>query len=94
MTNSIAEIEQAKVLLITGSNTTENHPIIGAAVKRAVQQHGAKLIVVDPRKIELVDLATLWLHPRPGTDIAWINGLMKIILDEDLYDQEYVPVQD
>ena len=90
MTNSIAEIEQAKVLLITGSNTTENHPIIGAAVKRAVQQHGAKLIVVDPRKIELVDLATLWLHPRPGTDIAWINGLMKIILDEDLYDREYV----
>jgi len=87
MTNAIGEIEQAKVILVTGSNTTENHPVIGAAIKRAVQHHGARLIVVDPRKIELAEMASLWLHPRPGTDIAWINGLIKIILDEDLYDK-------
>jgi formate dehydrogenase alpha subunit len=90
MTNAIGEIDQAKVILVTGSNTTENHPVIGAAIKRAVQDHGARLIVVDPRKIELAEMASLWLHPRPGTDIAWINGLIKIILDEDLYDKEYV----
>ena len=72
MTNSISDIEEAKVILITGSNTTENHPVIGAAIKRAVIHHGAKLILVDPRKIELAEIADLWLRPktgyRPGLD--------------------------
>jgi formate dehydrogenase alpha subunit len=89
MTNSIAEIEQAKVILITGSNTTENHPIIGAAVKRAIK-NGARLIVADPRGIELASWATVWLRQRPGTDIAWINGMMRIILEEGLHDQAYI----
>lgn len=90
MTNSIAEIETNKVLLITGSNTTENHPVIGAAVKRAVLENGAKLILVDPRKIELADIATLWLRPKPGTDLAWINGMIHIILNENLADTEFI----
>jgi formate dehydrogenase major subunit len=90
MTNSIAEIEQSKVILITGSNTTENHPVIGAAIKRAVLEHGAKLIIVDPRKIELTEMATLWLSPRPGTDLAWINGLIHIILEEKLLDTKFI----
>jgi formate dehydrogenase alpha subunit len=89
MTNSIAEIEQSKVILITGSNTTENHPVIGAAVKRALK-NGARLIVADPRRIELASLATVWLRQRPGTDIAWINGLMRIILDEGLHDLAFI----
>jgi formate dehydrogenase alpha subunit len=90
MTNSIGEIEQTKVILVTGSNTTENHPIIGAAIKRAVTHHGAKLIVVDPRKIELAEMASVWLRPRPGTDIAWINGMIHLLLEEGLYDRAYV----
>lgn len=90
MTNSIAEIETNKVLLITGSNTTENHPVIGAAVKRAVVENGAKLILVDPRRIELADLATVWLRPKPGTDLAWINGMIHVILKENLADNEYI----
>ncbi|MBA4395383.1 MAG: formate dehydrogenase subunit alpha, partial [Desulfobacca sp.] len=90
MTNSIAEIEQAKVILITGSNTTENHPVIGAAIKRAVLQHGAKLILVDPRKIELAEIAQLWLSPKPGTDLAWINGLIHIIIEEGLLNNDYI----
>ncbi|MBI5582503.1 MAG: formate dehydrogenase subunit alpha [Deltaproteobacteria bacterium] len=90
MTNSITEIEQTKIILVSGSNTTENHPIIGAAIKRAVTHHGAKLIVVDPRKIELAEMASVWLRPRPGTDIAWINGMIHIILEEGLYDRAYV----
>jgi formate dehydrogenase alpha subunit len=90
MTNSIAEIEQSKVILITGSNTTENHPVIGAAIKRAVLDHGTKLIVVDPRKIELAEMATLWLSPRPGTDLAWINGLIHIIIEEKLLDTNFI----
>ncbi|OGP50018.1 MAG: formate dehydrogenase [Deltaproteobacteria bacterium RBG_13_43_22] len=90
MTNSIAEIEQSKVILITGSNTTENHPVIGAAVKRAVLQHGAKLILVDPRKIELTEIAHLWLRPRPGTDLAWINGLIHILVQENLLNTHFI----
>jgi formate dehydrogenase alpha subunit len=90
MTNSIAEIEQSKVILVTGSNPTENHPVIGAAIKRAVLEHGAKLIVVDPRKIELAEMATLWLRPRPGTDLAWINGLVHIIIEEKLMNINFI----
>ena len=90
MTNSIDEIEDTKIILVTGSNTTENHPIIGAAIKRAVRNQGAKLILADPREIELTGFAACWLRQKPGTDIAWINGLMNIIITEDLYDKAYV----
>jgi formate dehydrogenase major subunit len=90
MTNSISDIEVAKVILVTGSNTTENHPVIGAAIKRAVIQHGAKLILVDPRKIELAEIAHLWLRPKPGTDLAWINGLINMIIQEGLQKQDYI----
>lgn len=90
MTNSISEIENTDVILITGSNTSENHPVIGRMVKRAVDRKRAKLIIVDPRKIELTEFAHVWLRPRPGTDVAWINGLMNVILSEGLWDEEYV----
>jgi len=90
MTNSIDEIEFTDVILATGTNTTENHPIIGMKVKRAVRQRGAKLIVIDPRKIDLVKYADIWLCQKPGTDVAVFNGLMNVILTENLYDQAYV----
>jgi formate dehydrogenase alpha subunit len=90
MTNPIADIEEAQVLLVTGSNTTENHPVLSSYIKRAVKHKGAKLIVVDPRRIPLTRHATLWLRPKPGTDIAWINGLLHVILKEGLHDEKYV----
>ncbi|MCJ7833294.1 MAG: molybdopterin-dependent oxidoreductase, partial [Deltaproteobacteria bacterium] len=90
MTNSIAEIEQSKVILVTGANTKENNPVIGAAIKRAVLHQGAKLIVVDPNKIELTEMAALWLSPKPGTDLVWINGLIHIIIEEGLLDTNYI----
>jgi len=90
MTNSIGEVEFADVILATGTNTTENHPIIGMKVKRAVRQQGAKLIVIDPREIDLVKYAEIWLRQKPGTDVAVINGLMNVILAEELYDKKYV----
>ncbi len=90
MTNSIAEIEDTDLILITGSNTAENHPIIGQMVKRAVDRRKARLIVVDPRKVELTRYAHVWLRPRPGTDVAWVNGMMHVILAEDLWAREYV----
>jgi formate dehydrogenase major subunit len=90
MTNTIDCIEKADVILITGSNTTENHPVLSSYVKRAVTRKGAKLIVVDPRRIKITRFAQKWLRPNLGTDVAWINGLMHVIIAEDLYAKEYV----
>jgi formate dehydrogenase alpha subunit len=90
MTNSIAELEDADCLLVTGSNTTETHPVIANLIVRAVRYRGAKLIVVDPRRIDLVKHATLWLRQRNGTDVAWINGMMSVILSEGLHDDAFV----
>ena len=89
MTNSIADLETAEVFLITGSNTTDNHPIIGHAVRRALKR-GAKLILCDPRAIQLSNMADVWIRMRPGTDVAWINGMMNVILAEGLADKKYV----
>ena len=90
MTNTIGCIEKAEVILITGSNTTENHPVLSTFVKRAVTQKGAKLIVVDPRRIKITRFAHKWLRQNLGTDVAWINGLMHVIIKENLYAKEYV----
>ncbi len=89
MTNSIEDFSRAEVILVTGSNTTEAHPIIGNRIRRAVR-NGAKLIVVEPREITLSKVATLFCRPRPGTDVAWINGLMHVILKEGLADESYI----
>jgi formate dehydrogenase alpha subunit len=89
MTNSIADIEKAEVILVTGSNTTESHPVLAAGIKRAVKQ-GTRLIVVDPRRIPLVDFAHIWLRQNLGTDIAWINAMMQVIVHEGLYDREFI----
>jgi len=90
MTNSIEEIEFADVILVTGSNTTETHPIVGMYVKRAVRKRGAKLIVIEPREIPLVKYSTLFLRQKPGTDVAWINGMMNVIIAENFYAKDYV----
>jgi formate dehydrogenase major subunit len=70
MTNSIEELEKTDVILVTGSNTTEMHPVIGSIIKRAVRNGKTRLIVVDSRKIDLVDHAEIWLRHRPGSDVA------------------------
>jgi formate dehydrogenase major subunit len=90
MTNSIDELEFTDLILATGTNTTENHPVIGAKVKRGIRQQGTKLIVIDPREIELVKYADIWLCQKPGTDVAVLNGLMNVIIAEGLYAKEYV----
>ena len=82
MTNSIADILEAEVLLVIGSNTTEAHPVIALQMKAAVRQRDARLILVDPRRIELADFAYLHLRHRPGTDVALVNGMAHVILAE------------
>jgi formate dehydrogenase major subunit len=90
MTNTIACIEKADVILITGSNTTENHPVLSSFVKRAVTQKGTKLIVVDPRRIKITRYSDMWLRQNLGTDVAWINGMMHVIIQENLHAKAYV----
>jgi formate dehydrogenase alpha subunit len=89
MTNSIADLEQAKTIFVIGSNTTEQHPVIGTRIRRAVRK-GAKLIVADPRSIDLATVATVHLRQRPGTDLALLNGLANVILKEGLEDKEFI----
>ncbi len=89
MTNSIPEVEEASCILITGSNTMEQHPLIGSRVLKA-KENGAKLLVIDPRETPLSIHADLFLRQKPGTDVAWLNGFMKVIIGEDLYDKEFV----
>ena len=90
MTNSIEELEHADVILVTGSNTTEAHPVISNYIKRAVLFNNAKLIIADPRKINLVRYSTIWLRQNNGTDVAWLNGLMNIIIRKDLHDKSFI----
>lgn len=90
MTNSIGEFEEAELFLVTGSDTTEQHPLIGSRIINAVRDKGARLIVVDPRKIELAKYATIYMRQDNGTDVAWIDGMMNVIIREGLYDQKYV----
>lgn len=89
MSNAISEVEGNEVLFIIGSNTTEAHPIIGNKMKRAVK-NGSKLIVIDPRRTELAEMAELWLPLNSGTDAALVNGLMHIIVKEDWHDKEFI----
>ena len=89
MTNSIEEISEADCILVTGSNTTETHPIVALKIKEAVKK-GAYLLVADPRKIELTKFAFLWLRHRPGTDVALFNGMMHVILKEGLEDKNFI----
>jgi formate dehydrogenase alpha subunit len=90
MTNSIAELEDTDCILVIGSNTTENHPVISTFIKRAVRLKNKTLVVIEPRRIDLVRHAALWLRQRPGTDIAVINGMMNLIIQENLHDRAYI----
>ena len=90
MSNSYDDLERTGLFFIIGSNTTECHPIIGAIVKRRVKFDGARLVVADPRSIELADYADVHLAQRPGTDVALLNGLMHVIIREGLEDREFI----
>ncbi len=89
MTNSIEEIRDSELMFVIGSNTTEAHPIIAMEMKRA-RQRGAKLIVADPRKIWLADMADLHLQLKPGTDVWLLSAMANVIIAECLHDREFI----
>jgi len=88
-TNSFDDIEAARTILVFGANVTENHPVVGARIAQAAMR-GAGLVVVDPRAIDLVDHADVYLRVRPGTNVALLNALAAVVLDEGLEDVEYL----
>jgi len=90
MSNTAAEVIHSDVFLVTGSNTAETHPIIALQMKAAVANHGAKLIVVDPRRVEMVNSATLWLPEKPGTDVPLFSAMAHVIVKERLYNEDFI----
>ncbi|OPY89544.1 MAG: Formate dehydrogenase H [Syntrophaceae bacterium PtaU1.Bin231] len=89
MTNSFAEFNKARTIFVIGSNMTEAHPVAASFVKQAVLA-GAQLFVADPRRTALADMATLHFPIKVGSDVAFLNGLMNVLIREDLYDKDYV----
>ena len=90
MTNPIHDVKNADVILITGANPTENHPVMGTLIKQSIISGKTKLIVVDPRNIGISRFADIKLSQKPGTDVAWINGMMRVIIKEKLYDKGFI----
>jgi formate dehydrogenase alpha subunit len=89
MTNSIPEVSKTDCILVTGSNTIEQHPLIGSRILKA-KERGATLIVVDPRETILSNHADHFLRQRSGTDVAWLNGFMNVIISEGLHDRSFI----
>lgn len=89
MTNSINDIGDAACILAIGTNTTENHPVLGYRMARAAN-NGGKLIVANPYEIELCRFASIWLQHSPGTDVALLMGMMRVIVDEGLLDSAFI----
>jgi formate dehydrogenase alpha subunit len=90
MSNTAAEVVHSDVFIVTGSNTAETHPIIALQMKAAVEKHGAKLIVVDPRRVEMVNWAALWLPEKPGTDVPVFSAMSHVIIKEKLYNRDFI----
>lgn len=91
MSNSMDDIaDQAGAMLIIGSNTTEQHPVFGTKIRQAVRKRGVKLVVADPRRIDITEFATLHIQQRSGTDVPLLNGLMHIILEKGWQDKEFI----
>ena len=89
MTNTIGEFAKAKLLFCIGTNMTEAHPVAATYLKNGVKT-GTKLIVVDPRRQELADYANIFAQLRVGSDIAFLNGVMHVLIKENLYDKKFV----
>src|SRR5436190_6542355 len=87
---SIADIEQADLVLIVGSNTAESHPVLATRVKSSHKLRGQKLIVADLREHEMARRADLYFSPKPGTDLVWLSAIARYTLDEGLAKTEFL----
>ena len=88
--NSYTDYEAAGCLVVTGCDPTSNHPVAASRMRRAVVERGARLIVINPRRIDMCDYADLWLRPYPGTDVALLNAMAQVVVAEGLAHDEFV----
>jgi formate dehydrogenase alpha subunit len=89
-TNYLSDLEQTDLIVVAGADPDSSAPIVGYAIRRAVKERGVRLLLIDPRQTKLSLFAHLWLQPEVGTDVALMNGLAKVIIDEGLLDEEFV----
>jgi formate dehydrogenase major subunit len=87
--HSFDDFDRADCFLLAGSNPTEAHPVVGARIKQRVI-HGARLVVVDPRRIEMTEYADVHLQGRPGSNVAVFNGLAHVLLEEGYADEDFL----
>jgi formate dehydrogenase alpha subunit len=89
-TNHLGDLEQSDLILVIGADPDASAPVVAYTIKRAIKRRGIKLLLIDPRRTGLSFFAQLWLRPKIGTDVALLNGLAKVIIDEGLLDEEFV----
>ncbi len=87
---SITDLEKAGLVMIVGSNTAESHPVIATRIKRAHKSGGKRLIVADLRRHEMAERADIFIHPKPGSDIAWLSAVTKYIIDTNRHDVDFI----
>ena len=88
--NSYIDYENAGCLVIAGSDAASNHPVVASRMRRAIVERGAKLVVINPKRTDLCDYADVWLRPHPGSDVALLNAMAKVILDEGLHAPTFI----
>jgi formate dehydrogenase alpha subunit len=87
--NSYVDYEEAGCVMVVGADASANHPVIAIRFRRAMSR-GARIVVVNPKRVELCDQADLWIQQRPGTDVALFNAMARVILDEGLADFDFI----
>jgi formate dehydrogenase alpha subunit len=87
--NSYQDYEEAGCVMVVGADASANHPVIAIRFRRAMRR-GAKIVVVNPKRVDLCDQADLWLQPRPGTDVMLFNAMARVIVDEGLADADFI----
>jgi len=85
----VVDLAKSSCILIAGANITHSHPVLGLRVKKAVD-NGARLIVINPKEIDICRFAEIWLKPYPGTDLALIMGMCKVVVDEEAHDNSFI----
>ena len=89
VTNTFGDVHNADVALLTGTNTTANHPVAATFFKEAAKQ-GTQLIVVDPRRADIADHARFYCRIKPGSDVAFYNAIMNVIVAENLHEKDFI----
>ena len=88
--NSYTDYEEAGCLLVVGADPSSNHPVVASRMRRAIHERGTRLVVLNPKRIEMCDHAELWLRQYPGTDVAVLNGMARVVLEDGLWDEAFV----